>query len=428
MTAPANCPTATTPGFGLLRAPREVVFGPGARHALGRVLSGVGSRAFVCSDPIIATNPAFAEAISGISTRGVQVTVYTATQPELPLTSVASAAATARAVDPDVIVGFGGGSALDLAKLVSLALASDAPLSDFYGENLVRSRVLPVVAVPTTAGTGSEVTPVAVVADPSRSLKVGISSPELVPVAAIVDPELALTCPARVTAFAGIDALTHAIESYSARTPALDLSHTLPVFVGANRLSAPLGLEAAAALGPSIVRAVTDGSDIRARTDMAYGSMLAGLAFATAGTHLSHAIQYPVGEATRTPHGLGVGLLLPYVMEACLPAAAAQFARVGEAMGVTETGAGTDDAAAATIRFVVELRRRIGIPHTLAKIGLSRRELPHIIELASTVGRLVNNAPGADPRELIAPIVERAWAGNSDIFSAHDGIARGDPA
>lgn len=420
MATAANPQSATTPEIGLLRAPREVLFGVGARHALGRVLSGIGSKAFVCTDPVIARTPAFAEAISGVRTSGVEVTVFPTTEPELPLDNVTVAVDTARTVHPDAIVGFGGGSALDLAKLVALGLVTRAPLSDFYGENRIPSKVLPVVAAPTTAGTGSEVTPVAVLTDPSRGSKVGISSPYLVPAAAIVDPELTLTCPPAVTAFSGIDALTHAIESYSARTQALDLSHDLPVFVGANRLSASLGLEAAAALAPNLVKAVTQGADRHARTAMAYGSMLAGLAFATAGTHLSHAIQYPIGDATHTPHGLGVGLLLPYVMEACLPTAVGQFASIGKAMGVTETGMGTDGAAVATIRFVVKLRHCIGVPHTLSRIGLSRRDLPRIIEQASAIGRLVNNAPGADPRELIAPVVENAFAGTSEIFATND--------
>ncbi|BBX94833.1 iron-containing alcohol dehydrogenase [Mycobacterium lacus] len=422
MDTAANPQSATTPEIGLLRAPHEVLFGAGARHALGRVLSGMGSRAFVCTDPVIAGTLAFAEAISEIRDCGIEVAVFAATEPELPLGNVTVAVDTARTVFPDAVVGFGGGSALDLAKLVALGLVTNAPLADFYGENCIPSKVLPVIAVPTTAGTGSEVTPVAVLTDPSRNSKVGISSPYLVPVAAVVDPELTLTCPPAVTAFSGIDALTHAIESYSARTHTLNLSHPLPVFVGANRLSAAFGLEAAGALARNIVTAVTQGRDLGARTAMAYGSMLAGLAFATAGTHLSHAIQYPVGDATHTPHGLGVGLLLPYVMEACLPTAVGQFARIGEAMGVTESGTGTDGAAVAAIRFVVTLRHRIGVPHTLSRIGLSRRDLPRIIEQAAAVGRLVSNAPGADPRQLIAPVVERAFAGTSDIFSNSDEI------
>ena len=402
--------------IGLLRSPREVLFGAGVRTALPRIIRAHGTTVFICTDPVIVKTPGFQDTLHDLEAAGLRCTVWSVTEPELPLAAVHQAIAAARSANPDVLLGFGGGSAIDLAKLVAVGLASDLPLSAHYGENLVPAGLVPIVAVPTTAGTGSEVTPVAVLADPARALKVGVSSPELIPAAAVVDPELTISCPAKVTAFSGIDALTHAIESYSAQPRTLDFAGKLPVFIGSNRISAALGLEAAAAIAPSLAAAVHHPSNIEARVSMSYGSLTAGLAFGVGGTHLSHALQYPIGQLTHTPHGLGVGLLLPYVMEACLPTAREAFTELGQAMGVA--GHQPDEAAEATIRWVVDLRRRIGIPHTLADIGLHADDLPRIEELAGGVARLVANTPAVDPQALLEPVLRNALNGASDIFPA----------
>jgi alcohol dehydrogenase len=197
----------------------------------------------------------------------------------------------------------------------------------------------------------------------------------------------------------------------------------MPVFIGSNRISAALGLEAAAAIAPALAPAVDNPGNIEARTSMSYGSMIAGLAFGVGGTHLSHALQYPIGQLTHTPHGLGVGLLLPYVMEACLPTARQAFTQLGLAMGVT--GDHPDAAAEATIRWVVDLRRQIGIPHTLADIGLHADDLPGIAELAAGVARLVSNTPSGDPQALVEPVLRNALNGASHIFPAPHLISTG---
>src|SRR5690606_6529491 len=251
-----------------------------------------------------------------------------------PVDHVAAAAEAARGFAPDVVVAWGGGSALDLGKLLALLLVHPGPLADYYGEHRVPGPVLPIVAVPTTAGTGSEGTPVAVVSDPDRELKVGVSDAALIPRVAIVDPELTIGAPAPVTAYAGIDAIVHAAESFTAAPRDPVWSDPLPIFVGRNRFSSLLALDALAAMGDALPRAVRDGGDLEARERMAWGSLLAGLAFGSGGTHLSHALQYPIGALTHTPHGLGTGLLLPYVLEACAPQTADRLAAMAGALGV----------------------------------------------------------------------------------------------
>jgi alcohol dehydrogenase len=413
----------------VLRPPREILFGAGVRSALGRTTRGLGRRALVCSDPVIAASDLFAACLEDLRSHDVDVTVFSEFHPELPLADIDVARDRARTAGPDVVIGFGGGSSLDLAKIVAITTDTDAALSEFYGENRVPDGVaLPVVAVPTTAGTGSEVTPVAVVADPARTLKVGLSSPHLVPTVAIVDPELTLTCPPPVSAHSGIDALTHAVESFTAGRRPLDVTDQLPVFIGANPLTAPLAWNAAAAIGPSLEKAVHSGHDLEARTQMAYGSLLAGLAFGAGGTHLSHALQYPIGHATHTSHGLGVGLLLPYVLEACLPWCTPELAQLADALqleGVVPEGrASTEAGAVGVIRAIAGLTRRIGIPATLADIGIERSDLPALAEQAATVARLVGNAPAPDPESLLEPILAHALTGQSAIFSNPEEPAR----
>ncbi|MDB5623346.1 MAG: iron-containing alcohol dehydrogenase family protein 1, partial [Devosia sp.] len=189
--------------YGAIRSPRAIYFGAGQRQALPAIVAALGQRVLLCSDERFTQDPMLTAIRTGLDAAGLTTELYDGTIAELPLACVAEATAQARSFAPDVIVGIGGGSCLDLAKLVALSLSHGDELSQFYGEFKVPGPVLPVVAVPTTAGTGSEVTPVAVLADPVRISKVGISSPYLIPEVAVCDPELTVTCPRGLTAVAG---------------------------------------------------------------------------------------------------------------------------------------------------------------------------------------------------------------------------------
>lgn len=395
---------------GTVRLPSRVHFGYGTRGQLPEVVSVHGSRALVVVDPFLERSPLFAAVIDALTAAGVEVRVHSEVTPELPVGTLDGGAAAARAFGAEVILAVGGGSTLDAAKLIALLATYDGPLSRYYGENLVPGPVVPIVAVPTTAGTGSEVTPVAVVSDPERALKVGISSPFLVPAAAVVDPELTLGAPAGVTACSGIDALVHAVESYTARPLELEWTGALRVFVGRNALIEPIALDAARRLGPWLPVAVRDGAHRVARREVALGALLGGIAFGSTGTHLCHALQYPIGALTKTPHGLGTGLLLPYALDAIRgePAVAERIASLGAALERIDP----DEASAErTIARVVELNREIGVPATLAEIGVERRQLPRIADLALQLGRLLAITPVEPTRELLLELLERCHAG-----------------
>jgi alcohol dehydrogenase class IV len=398
--------------FAALRLPREILFGKGQRHVIATVAARLGRRALVCTDERFAATPAFAEIVAALKSASVDVFVHDRVLPDVPRDTVAVCVEEARGFAPDMVIGIGGGSCLDMAKCAALLISHGGLLQDYYGEFKVPGPTLPLIAVPTTAGTGSEVTPVAVISDPDRTLKVGISSPHLIAAAAICDPELTMTCPAGLTAIAGADALTHAIEAFTAARrgtdPALPQQH---VFIGKSALTDHFALLAIRLLGRSLENAYRNPSDENARAGVMMGALAAGCAFGSAGTGAAHAIQYPVGAVTHTPHGLGVATMLPYVMTYNRKAAAADIAEVGAALGLDATGT-VEDRADATIAEVARLFAAIGITPTLAALGLPADRIDWTAEQALGIDRLIkNNARSFDPSAM-RRLVQAAYDGD----------------
>lgn len=425
--------------FGVMRAPRELIFGDGHRAVLGEVAAPLGRKALVCTDQRFAASPAMDGLCANLADKGIAVRVFDGTLAELPSQSVHACVEQCRDFAPEMVIGVGGGSCMDMAKLVALLLTHGGPLERYYGEFKVPGPVLPVIALPTTAGTGSEVTPVAVLADSARDLKVGISTPWLIPYAAICDPELTHTCPPSLTALSGADALTHAVEAFTAiRHPADPLISHRRVFVGRNRFSDHHALEAIRAIFGHLERAVDRPGDAHARSMLMYGSVCAGLAFGTAGTAAAHAIQYPVGALTHTPHGLGVAALLPYVMRFNASACEAELASIGAAIAaldahdaseprevrepgevreasgvrrVSDASATQSELAQAAIERTQALCASIGIPRTLADLGLRRDQLDWVAEQSMLAARLINNNPRPLALDDVKTLVRHAFEG-----------------
>ncbi|TPN67395.1 iron-containing alcohol dehydrogenase [Mesorhizobium sp. B1-1-1] len=398
--------------FAAARLPREILFGKGQRHALPDIAAKYGRRAFICTDERFAGTPMFAQISAALRAGSIETLVYDRILPDVPRDSVAVCAAHAKDFKPDMVIGIGGGSCLDMAKSAALLISHGGRLQDYYGEFKVAGPTLPVIAVPTTAGTGSEVTPVAVISDPERTLKVGISSPHLIAAVALCDPELTATCPPSLTAIAGADALTHAIEAFTSAKrgsdPHLPQRH---VFVGKSALTDHFALLAIQLLGRSLEKAYRDGSDEDARADVMMGALAAGCAFGTAGTAAAHAVQYPVGALTHTPHGLGVATMLPYVMSYNLPAATDEIAAVGAALGVTETKS-AEATARATIDEVARLFAAIGITRTLADLGLPHDKIDWTAEQALGIDRLIKNNPRPFDVAAMRRLVRAAYDGD----------------
>jgi alcohol dehydrogenase class IV len=399
--------------FAAARLPHEILFGAGQRHAIAAVAAKHGRRALICTDQRFSKSIAFAEIVHSLKASSIDFFIHDHVQPDVPLDTVSVCAEEARGFRPDMVIGVGGGSCLDMAKCAALLLSHGGKLQDYYGEFKVPGPTLPVIAVPTTAGTGSEVTPVAVISDPERTLKVGISSPHLISVAAICDPELTMTCPAALTAIAGADALTHAIEAFTAvqrpADPSLPQKH---VFIGKNALSDHFALLAIRLLGRSLEKAYRVPSDAEARAEVMMGSLAAGCAFGTAGTAAAHAVQYPVGALTHTPHGLGVATMLPYVMTYNRSATAAEMAEIAEALGVRSSSSAVEARGYAAIAEVGRLFAAIGIPATLAELGLPRDRLEWTAGQALGIDRLIKNNPRAFDLPQMTRLLKAAFDGD----------------
>jgi alcohol dehydrogenase class IV len=398
---------------GTLRLPREVRFGFGSRRFAVEAVRARGTQVLALVDPFLIGLSPVREVLDAVAASGCDVDECVDVQPELPVAGIAALAA--RAARADVLLAIGGGSVIDAAKLAAMIAAHGGTPSDYYGENGVPGPITPVIALPTTAGTGSEVTPVAVVSDPTRAMKVGVSSPYLVPDVAIVDPEFTLAAPPSVTAFAGIDALVHALESFTAAP--LE-SGTDRVFTGRNALSDAASLRAAELLATWLPAAVAEPADRRARENVALGSLMAGIAFGSTGTHLSHALQYPIGTLTKTPHGLGTGLMLPYVLDACLQdeRARARIAQASAALG--SESASERERAQHVVRTVAAVGAAVGVPRTLADIGVREADLPQLAGNALAQTRLVGIAPIPVTEATLTGILERALHGVLSVDQA----------
>ncbi|MEQ8935671.1 MAG: iron-containing alcohol dehydrogenase [Amphiplicatus sp.] len=399
--------------FATTRAPRHIVVGAGQRHSLGHYARSLGAKALICTDERMGADKVLHGMVDSLASAGVESIVYDRTLPEVPMSSISECLELAKPFSPDMVIGIGGGSCLDIAKVASVLLAHGGEPKDYYGEFKVPGPTAPLIAIPTTAGTGSEVTPVAVVADPEKTLKVGIASPELIPHIALCDPELTLTCPPGLTAASGSDAMTHAVEAFMAarREPSSDLSYS-HVFLGKNSFSDMYALRAISYIATSLEKAVKNGGDIEARENMMWAAMLAGLAFGAAGTAAAHALQYPVGALTHTAHGLGVACLLPYVMEYNRPNCIPELVQIADAMNVKDDGRGQEARADNAINAVESLFVRVGIPATIRELGLADDQLDWAASEAMGAARLVKNNPRPLDVAAMSKILLAAQTGN----------------
>jgi alcohol dehydrogenase class IV len=383
--------------LGLLRQPKSVFFGPGQRSQLPSIVRSAGQSALICTDERMAGTAEFADIVADLNAHEVKVQVFSRVEPDLPRQNIQDLVAEFAGAQVDVVIGLGGGSCLDFAKVASVMLVRGGDVRDLYGENLITSAGLPVVTVPTTGGTGAEVTCISVVYDAEKGMKVGVASPYLEPYAAVVDPELTLSCPPGLTAATGADALTHLVESFTARAknPDPEQIHR-HLYVGKNVLSdmyARFGLNL---LNTSLERVAADPADLAARSDTMLGALSAGMAINTAGTAAAHALQSPIGALTHTAHGIGVGALLPYVMRFNLPERESEFAEIGRIFGVADTQSPRLSQAQAAIRRIETILATLGVPLNLRDLGLQPSHFDFVAEQAMLATRLTAN----NPREL----------------------------
>jgi alcohol dehydrogenase class IV len=390
----------------------QLLFGRDAAAQLGEVARRIGAgRVFVVTDSHLKNAGVVERVQRALTSAPTSVEVFEGGLPEPAITLAETCIAQARDFRAQVILGLGGGSNMDLAKIVATVLVHGGGPRDFVGDDRIPGPILPLICVPTTAGTGSEVSGASVLTDTEKKMKVGILSNYLRPRAAVVDPLLTVSCPPKVTADSGIDALTHAIEAYTAVD---NEEFPLPpgektIYQGRHPLGDLLAERAIELIGANLRRAYAHGQDLAAREAMALGATLAGLAFSNVGVAVVHALEYPIGGATHCSHGAGNGLLLPFVMRFNLPVRLSRFARIARLLG--EEVAGLDEQAAAerAITAVEQLKTDIGIPQRLRDLGAAPEQLPLFAEKAFAVKRILRVNPRPVTASDLEAILRSAW-------------------
>jgi len=368
-----------------LMQPAKIVVGRGCEADCAADLLTAGARRV-----LIVTSPPLMQSARQLAARleaGAAVEICDLVAAEPTIDCFEAVRAVARNFGCDTVVGLGGGSALDVAKLVAAMAGTEQDVRTVFGINLLGGRGARLVCLPTTSGTGSEVSPNAILTDETEQLKKGVVSPFLVPDAAYIDPLLTVSMPPAVTAATGMDALTHCIEAYT------------------NRFAHPLvdvyAIEGIRRIASSLAQAVANGADLDARESMCLGSMYGGLCLGPVNTAAVHALAYPLGGEFHVPHGLSNAVLLPAVMEFNMSACPERFAKVAEAMGVAPGGSPVETALRG-IEAVRRLSRACGTDVPLSKLGIAESVIPRLAEAAMKVTRLTKN----NPRELTLEAAE----------------------
>lgn len=360
---------------------RSVRFGAGVLGELPALaLPLTGPRVLIVTDPGMMGTGIVDRAVGLLRDAGLETTLFADVQADPPEAVVLAAVDAAREAGAGGIIGLGGGSSLDVAKLVALLAPGTEALADVYGVGKARGPRLPLVLIPTTSGTGSEVTPISIVTTGAAE-KMGVVSPHLIPDLALLDPELTLGLPPHVTAATGIDAMVHAIEAYASASP------------NNNPVSRALACEALRLMGGALLRAVRDGSDAAARADMLLGSMLAGQAFANSPVAAVHALAYPLGGHFHIPHGLSNALVLPHVLRFNAVVAPAPYAELAPHAFPDLAALDGQERAAAFIERLATLSADCGLPQRLRDMEISAEVLPRLARDAMNQTRLLVNNP-----------------------------------
>ena len=375
-------------------APATVTFGPGVIAKLPELASGLGSRAIVVSDPGIAKAGILDRVLGALDQAAVTAEPYPHVEPNPSIETVDAAHDLFRRTRSAFVVAVGGGSAMDVAKVVAVLAAHGGTVRDYEGMGKVPGPGVPCVAIPTTAGTGSEVTIFSVITDRQRKFKMTVGSPHTVPQVALCDPELTLSMPQPLTAATGMDALTHAIESY------INTVH--------NPIAATLALEAMRLIGRSLRTAFSSGRNLQARTEMLLASTMAAMAFTRTRLGNVHAMSHPLGAHFDIPHGVANAVLLPSVMAWNMIACYDTYPQIASALGESVDGLSPREASEAAVEAVRRLARDVQIPERLRDLGVTREAIPRLAEDAMKSGNVLVN-PRTTTAADITALFEAAY-------------------
>ncbi|TWH52021.1 iron-containing alcohol dehydrogenase [Sporomusa sp. KB1] len=358
----------------------KVLYGEGVAKRLGAECKQLNARKvfFVTDSFMVEHSAAFPMLIDSIKNAGLEVKVFSEVEPDPSIVTIDGVAAKMKEFGADVAVAFGGGSPMDTAKLACMLQSNAGSVCDYMRKTRnIDNPAVPVICIPTTAGTGSEVTSFGVVTDSDAGEKIGVAHDSMMPKLAIIDPALQLSMPPSLTAATGMDALCHAIEAF--------------VSTDAELLSDAMCLHAIRLIGENIRKAVADGRDVETRGKMALASLAAGVGFAQAGLGAVHGIAHCLGAMYHVPHGVANALMLPYVMSFNVMASMEKFREIAIALGENVTGLSLRDAAYRSVAAVKLLNEDLGIPQTLKEVGVKESDFSSIIKNTMTYGRLPFN-------------------------------------
>jgi alcohol dehydrogenase len=379
------------------RSPRILVTGVGSLATIGDQATKLGAtRACVVTDAGLAMSGLVEEAQRPLAAAGIAVEVYDRGSPVPPLEAVAECVRFVEQSGYDVIVAFGGASASDLGKLASVLAGSGQNVRELSGVDRAPRKRLPLIAVPTTAGTGDEVTALAEFNDGEAGRRQAVISDHLIPTVAIVDPVLTVSCPPGITAAAGIDALVHNVEAF--------------ISVHATLHTDSLTRQGVELVGKSLRTAVFDGEDIEARDEMSVAALLGGIGYGNAGLGAVHALAYPLTARYHVPHGPALAIMLPWVMEKVMLAGLEYFGELGEALGEPLAGLSPAERADRTILALRRLIADIELPEYLDDVGVPGDGLEQLSDDAMQHARLLANAPRRLTRDAVLAIYRRAAA------------------
>lgn len=358
----------------------RIVHGPGSMDELADEVRRLkGSRGMVITDPGIKAAGLLEQAETTLNKAKLLYSVFNGVTPDPGLDIVALSTDTARKFDPDFIIGIGGGSSLDIAKMTSIMLTNDGPFDKYFGMEQVPNPGVPLILIPTTAGTGSEVTSICVLTNVNKSAKEGVVSRHMYARSVILDAVLTVGLPKKITAETGVDALVHAIESFTG--------------IRANVFSDTLNLQAMSMIAGNLRRAYTDGRDIEARKNMLYASCMSGMAFSNTQNALAHALSHVIGGRYHLPHALITAVVCPWVMEFNMHANPLRFGAIARAFGEATNGASELETARMSVKAITSLLNDIGISHSLSSFGIPSGDMQAIAEAAMLQTRLISNNP-----------------------------------
>lgn len=378
--------------------PTRIRFGVGAINDLAGAVSDLGgTKVLLVVDPSLKEVGLLQKICTPLDRDGVAYELFDHVDPEPGLTLADEGTELARKAGCDCVIGVGGGSAMDVAKAVSILLTNGGQAEDYLGLGKIKKPGVPKIMVPTTAGTGAEVTFTAVFINEKTKSKGGMNGDPLYPDLALLDPSLTLTLPPHVTAAPGIDAFTHALEAF--------------VSTQSHAISDMYAMEALDLISRNLGMAYANGANIEARSAMLMGSLLAGKALATAGVGLVHAMAYPLGGMFNVPHGLANAVLLPYVVDFNVVGNPEKFARIADIMGYDVMDLPMREAGRMAVDAVYDLNQDVDIPKTLDELGIPETDIPRMAEIALTVTRPVENNPRKPSLEDVIHVYETAHKG-----------------